>query len=179
VDVKLRLPQQHRGHHDQLEELAAILSAEANVRQARTIDLTAHDDIGSTILPQRRRMHPAWRVGGGVVLALGTVAVALLASSFLKSTKPAPTAAPALVAVTAPTSLNDPASWGVAARARLSAGGRPVSEFGCIGAYEVDVPRSSGMLPIAYQGTPEFAAYMQACVSDMSGHGATPNEVAH
>jgi hypothetical protein len=47
-----------------------------------------------------------------------------------------------------------------------------------MGAYDIDAPGSSGMLPIVYQGTPEYAAYLRACVSDMSGQATTPNEVA-
>ena len=176
---RLRLPQPKTGHHDQLVELAAVLSAEADARQTTTIDLTQPYDVSSTILPSRRRQtHRGWRVGGAVVLAFAAGAVAVLATSVFHQASPAtPPASPAVA--TAPAVLNTPAAWGEAAHARLSAGGRPVSVFGCMGAYDVDAPASSGMLPIAYQGTPAYAEYMSACVSDMSGHSITPNEVAH
>ena len=176
---RLRLPQPKTGHHDQLEELAAILSAEVDARQTTTIDLTKSYDVGSTILPSRRRQsHRGWRVGGGVALTLAAGVVALLATSVFHQSSPAPTPAPHAVTVATTATVNTPTAWGAAAHARLSAGGRPVSVFGCMGAYDIDAPRSSGMLPVASQGTPAFTEYLRACVSDMSGHGVTPNEVA-
>lgn len=176
---RLRLPQPKSGHHDQLEELAAILSAEVDARQTTTIDLTKSYDVSSTILPSRRRQtHRGWRIGGGVVLTLAAGGVALLAASVFHQPSPAPAPAPHPVTAAASAVVNTPSAWGAAARARLSAGGRPVSVFGCMGAYDIDAPGSSGMLPVAYQGTPAFAEYMRACVSDMSGHSVTPNEVA-
>lgn len=174
---RLRLPSQLSGHHDELEELAAILSAEASARRTRTIDLTDPHNGTATILP-RRPTHRGWRVAGGVVLALGAVTVALLASAVLRSTKPSPAPAHAPIVASASTAPNSPAAMGAAARHRLAAGGRPVSVFGCLSAYEIDAPGSSGMLPIAYEGTPEYAAYMSACVSDMSGQAVTPTGVA-
>lgn len=175
---RLRLPQPQSGHHDQLQELAAILSAEVDARQTTTIDLTKPDDVGGSVLPSRRPTHRGWRVGGAIVLALAAGAVAVLATSVFHGASPATPPAQHVVAA-APAVLNTPAAWGQAARVRLSAGGRPVSMFGCLGAYEVDAPASSGMLPVDYQGTSAYAEYMNACVSDMSGQPVTPNELAH
>jgi hypothetical protein len=176
---RLRLPQPNSGHHDALVELAATLSAEVDARQATTIDLTTKAyDAGSTILPTRRQSHRGWRVGGGIVLALAAAVVALLATIVMHQANPAPAKLQAPVSAALPAAPTTPAAWGRAARARLSAGGRPVSAFGCMGAYDIDAPGSSGILPIAYQGTPEYTEYLSACVSDMSGQAVAPNEVA-
>ena len=180
VDVKqrLRLPQQTSGRHDELEELAAILSAEAGARRSTlTIVRDERDDLAPAIVV-RRPTHRGRRVAVAAVLGLSAVVVGMLTNTVLRSTH-APTT-PTTRPAAAVTSIapNSPATWGVAARQRLSAGGRPVSVFGCMGAYDVDAPLSSGMLPIAYQGTPEYGEYMSACVSDMSGQAATPNELA-
>ena len=179
---RLRLPQQHSGHHDRLEQLAAILSAEAEARRAtRTVVRAGAADLAPTILPTRRT-HRGRRAVAAVLLAMSAIAVAMLtrsvvqtaASAPVRSAPPAGTQAPAAASSGAST----PVAWGEAARARLSAGGRPVSVFGCVGAYDIDAPRSSGLLPIAGQGTIEYADYLRACVSDMSGQPVTPNEVA-
>jgi len=182
VDTKqrIRLPEQNSGHHDELAELAAILSAEAKVRHA-TLTIVRHesDDLAPTIVIRARNSHRGWRVGGAVVLAFAAAGVASLALGLLHSSSPAPAPVTRPVAAASTAAPTSPATWGAAARQRLGAGGRPVSVFGCMGAYDVDAPQSSGMLPVAYQGTPEFSAYMGACVSDMSGQPATPNELAH
>jgi hypothetical protein len=179
VDTKqrLRLPQPKTGHHDVLVELAATLSAEVDARQAKTIDLTKPSVVGSTVLP-RRQPHRGWRVAGAVVLTLGATVVALLATSVVHHASPGPAKLLAPVTAELPAAPTTPAAWGQAARTRLSVGGRPVSAFGCMGAYDIDSPGSSGMLPIAYQGTPEYTEYLSACLSDMSGQAVTPNEVA-
>lgn len=175
---RLRLPQPNSGRHDELEELAAILSAEVDARRSTTIDLTKpYDDATTTILP-RRQTHRGWRVGGAVVLALATAVVALLGSSVLRHTGAASSPQPHPVTAARSATLDTPAAWGAAARSRLSQGDRPVTVFGCMGAYDTDAPGSSGMLPIAYEGTAEYTEYMRACVSDMSGQDVTPNEVA-
>jgi hypothetical protein len=181
VSSRLHLPVQRDGRAE-LHALASEISVVVVSRQRRRGGRHAHgvpkrttdslearlDELAAAAAAaaagerRRQRVTPI-----ALTVAAVSVGTLVLSVHHASTPRPAPAPHPVVQPVTAP--AGTAAAWGQAAHVRLAQGGRPVTVFGCEGAYIDDAQRSVGALPTPGPGTVTFQQYLAACVSDMSG----------
>jgi hypothetical protein len=169
VDLKTRhrIPLQ-RDRRAELAALAELMSAQAELREARPGDEPFEiDEVQLRV--RSREIRRRWRNRRLIVAGLLLLAVITVAGLVLSALNPPSSAAssgstrPGLAISTTPAG-----QLGAQARARLARGQRPVTAFGCVGAYLTDAPGSGGVLATPGPGTAAYDEYMSACLSDMS-----------
>lgn len=168
LKTQVRLPQQ-KDRRAELQALSELLSAQADLRQARPGDEPFEIDQ-EQLRTRSREIRRQWRKRRIVVAGLLLMAAVTVGALVLSALNPPAAGRPAAPAGTVTTTAGSPASvLGAQAHARLTRGGRPVTAFGCVGAYLADAPQSGGVLPTPGGGTSPYDEYMKACLSDISG----------